>query len=417
MKSHTPFALRALPFGTSLLALACSTSTATPGADGGNGTPVVNDAGVDTSAGGSDASVVEGGGSNGGDTGVTSGGEAGDTGPGGDAALPVVITYIPGVTVSTLAGSDVAGTQDGTGAAAQFDNPTGLAIDANGNLLETDYDSGRVRLVSPAGVVTTIAAGTNFTDCFSAVVSTSGAYYIGTDSDDTGTKSAMSGTVWLVTPAGGGALATPTVVAQGFGRPRGLAPSSGGNLFVADRDQDLAEVVSVASGQASVLAGSPGVPGFVNATGGSAQFNTPVGAAAMSDGSFLVTDSGNNVVRRVTAGGVVTTFAGNGAATLVDGPCASASFNAARGIAVDAAGNVYVSDIGDHVIRRISTGCTVETVAGNGVAGYADGQGSAAEFYGQEGIAVTPDGKTIYVADGNGGDGSAYQRIRAISIP
>ena len=102
---------------------------------------------------------------------------------------------------------------------------------------------------------------------------------------------------------------------------------------------------------------------------------------------------------------------------MVDGPCTSAAFNAPRAVAADSAGNVYVSDIGNHVIRRISAACTVETAAGDGTAGFNDGVGTDAEFYGQEGIAVTPDGATVYVADGNGGDGSAYHRVRALTIP
>ena len=311
----------------------------------------------------------------------------------------------------------MAGTSDGTGAAAQFDNPTGIAIDGSGNLVVTDYDDGRVRYVTPAGVVTTIAAGQGFADSFFPVVGSDGRYYVGTDADSTGTKSTATGTVWLVTPASG-QIVMPVVVARGFDRPRGIAPMSGGDLFIADRVRDVVEAVSVTSSAISPLAGSPGVPGDGDGTGASARFNGPVGAAAMPDGSFLVTDAVNNVVWRVTAAGVVTTFAGNGVVGLVDGPCASASFNAARGVAVDSSGNVYVSDIGNDVIRRIDTSCAVETLAGlPGQKGYADGAGDAAIFYGQEGITVTPNGQTVYVADGNGGDGSNHQRVRALTIP
>jgi sugar lactone lactonase YvrE len=377
--------------------------------DAGPGTIRLKDAGGPAeTADGAPAAHVDGGGSLGDDAAA----------PPDDAALPPqVIDYVDGVLVSTLAGSNAAGTMDGTGTAAHFDNPTGMAIDANGNLLVTDYDSSLVRLVTPAGAVTTIAAGSTFADPFAAVVATDGTYYVQTDADSTGVKSATSGTIWQVTPLGGGAIATPTVVAQGLGRPRGLAPVAGGNLFVVDLTEQVAEELTVATGQASLLAGAAGAAGDVNATGASARFNAPTGAATMPDGSFLVTDSANNVVRRITTGGVVTTYAGNGVANLVDGSCASASFNAARGVAVDAAGNAYVSDIGNHVIRRISVACVVETLAGNGTAGFADGPGSAAELYGQEGIAVTPDGKTVYVADGNGGNGAAYHRVRAIAIP
>jgi sugar lactone lactonase YvrE len=356
-----------------------------------------------------------------GDPGSTSPGQTdgGGSGPGegGDAGpVPVVTHYVAGVTVSTLAGSSVSGNQDGNGAAARFANPTGIALDAKGNLVVTDYDDGRVRLVTPAADVTTIAAGTGFSDSFCAVVATDGKYYVQTDANSSGVKDAMTGTIWLVTPLSGGGIAMPTVVAQNFGRPRGMAAMAGGNLFVVDRTQELAETLDVSTGQTTVLAGTAKMSGYVDGTGGSARFNGPVGAAPMPDGSFVVTDAGNNVVRRVTAGGVVSTLAGNGAPGLVDGPCASASFNAARGVAVDTVGNVYVSDIGNHVIRRINTQCNVETVAGDGKAGFKDGAGNTAEFYGQEGIAVTPNGGTIYVADGNAGDGSAFHRVRAITI-
>ncbi len=380
-------------------------ATPTNGADSGK---TIADAGASTPPGSEAGTVTPpGGGAN----------DASATDEGDAAPLPVMINYLPGATVSTLAGSSVAGTLDGTGAAAQFDNPTGMALDANGNLLVTDYDSGRVRLVSPAGVVTTIAAGTGFVNPFASVVATDGSYYVQTDANASGVKDTMTGTIWRVTPLSDGAIAMPTVVGQNLGRPRGMAPIAGGNLFVVDRTQEIAETLAVTTGQTPFLAGAVTIAGYVNATGAAARFNSPIGAAAMPDGSFLVTDEANNVVRRVTAGGVVTTFAGNGSPTLVDGPCASASFNAARGVAVDAEGNAYVSDIGNHVIRRISVACVVETVAGDGTAGFNDGAGNLAEFYGQEGIGVTPDGTTVYVADGNGGDGSAHQRVRAIAIP
>jgi sugar lactone lactonase YvrE len=358
------------------------------------------------------------GGNGEGGAGGEEGGATGDAGEDVDAApLPVVTSYLSGVTVSTLAGSDVAGSQDGTGAAAQFDNPTGMALDATGNLLTCDYDDGHVRLVTPAGVVTTLAEeAAHFVDPFATAVASDGKYYVQTDANSSGVKNTTTGTIWLVTPING-SIATPTVVAENLDRPRSLAPIAGGNLFVMDRTLNIAETLTVASGQVTVIAGASGTSGDVDATGASARFNYPSGAAAMPDGSFLVTDSGNNVVRRVTATGVVTTYAGNGLPTLIDGPCASASFNAPRGVAVDAAGNAYVSDIGDHVIRIITVGCAVQTLAGNLTMGYADGPGSGAAFYGQEGIGVTPDGKTVYVADGNGGDGSAHHRIRALAMP
>jgi sugar lactone lactonase YvrE len=386
------------------LALACSGGNGTSGPVAGNGGAAPDaGAGADASSPHADAGGV--------------GGDGSVAGDGGGPSVPAVVHYVAGVTVSTLAGSDAHGTQDGTGAAAQFDNPTGIALDPSGNLLVTDYDSGRVRRVTAGGVVTTLATQTGFSDAFAAVVASDGSYYVETDANSAGTKAEMTGTIWRLTPPTGSGLGALAVVATGFGRPRSLAPSGGGNLFVVDRTRGVAELVTVATGQVAVVAGTDGTTGDQDGTGASARFNSTIGAAAMPDGSFVVSDSGNNQIRRVTTSGVVTTLTGTGIPSLVDAPCASAGFNAPWGVAVDAAGDIYVSDRGNHVIRRISAACVVETIAGDAAAGYADGAGSSAQFYGQEGIAVSADGKTLYVADGNGGDGSAFHRIRAVAVP
>ena len=336
-----------------------------------------------------------------------------------DAGPPPIgtVTFVAGVTVSTLAGSASTGATDGTGGAAEFDNPTGIAIDGSGNLVVTDYDDALVRLVTPAGVVTTVASASNFVDPFDVFVASDGTYYVGTDSNTAGAKTATSGTIWRVVPATGGAVAAPVVIAQGFYRPRGLAPATGGGLFVSDRDKSIVEILPLAIATPSFLAGISGNPGFRDGSGSSAEFDAPVGIAVLPDGSWAVADSYNNRVRRVTPAGVVTTLAGDGTYALNDGPAATARFAHPSAVAADATGNVYVSDIASHRIRRIDPAGHVETLAGDGTASYADGPGSEAEFYGQEGIAVTPDGKTLYVADGNGGNGTAHSHVRAIAIP
>jgi sugar lactone lactonase YvrE len=352
----------------------------------------------------------------------TPGGGGADAGSDdGAAAMPIIgtLTFLPGVNVTTLAGSALGGKQDGTGAGAQLDNPTGIAIDATGNLIVTDYDSALVRLVTPAGVVTSIT-GTNssFQFPFAAAVATDGTYYVETDADNTGVKDTMTGTIWRVPTPVAGATVTPVVVAQGFGRPRGLAPVQGGNLFVSDRTQDIVETLTTASSTVTFVAGGVGMAGFADGTGKGALFDSPIGVAALPGGAgWLVADTANNRIREVTPAGVVTTFAGSGTLGINDGPRLSAYFNTPRAVAVDAAGNAYVSDAGNHRIRRIGTDGNVVTVAGDGTMSFADGAGSAAEFYGQEGIAVTTNGATVYVADGNGGDGSAHNRVRAIAIP
>ena len=363
-----------------------------------------NDAGADDA---SDASTVP-------PVDASDGGAPVDAGPPRDAGT---IDFVSGVVVSTLAGSDVAGSADGTGAAAQFNDPTGMAIDPQGNLLVTDYTGSLVRRVTPQGVVTTLARGTTFVGPFAAVVATDGTYYVETDFNSAGVKNDSSGTIWRVDPLLDGGVATPSLSAQGFGRPRGLAAIAGGDLFIADRLREIVETFDTAHGTLTFLAGGGGDGGFQDGTGAGAQFDSPIGAVALADGSVLVADTNNNRIRRVEASGAVTTFAGDGAPGVNDGPRLGAEFDSPRDVAVDLAGNVYVSDAGNHRIRRIRVDGNVDTLAGDGSAGFRDGAGAQAEFYGQEGIDVTPDGKIVYLADGDSGDGSPYHRVRALALP
>ena len=380
---------------------------ATPPADAT--TP--NDAGPDASSGDSCTEDC-----NGQEAGSGAGNDAGPDAA--DAGIEAgTVDFVPGVTVTTLAGSDVAGEQDGTGAAAEFDNPTGVALDGLGNLVVIDYGGATVRAVSPAGVTTTVAAAPLFMGPFDVIV-VGGVYYVGTDFDPSGVKGTSTGTIWSVTPLADGGVAAPVVVAQGFGRPRGLAPISAGTIFVTDRSTSVVDDVDVTTGVATLVAGS-GTPGFQNGVGVGAQFSLPIGAAALPGGAVLVADAANNRIRQVAQDGTVTTFAGTGVPSINDGPRLTAAFSAPCDVAVDAAGNVYVSDAGNHRIRRIRIDGNVDTVAGDGTAGFQNGAGASAEFYGQEGLDVTADGKTIYVADGNDGEASSspYHRIRAVAVP
>jgi sugar lactone lactonase YvrE len=348
---------------------------------------------------------------------------AGDTG-----SFLGTVDYVPGVTVATLAGSASAGSSDGTGGAASFENPTGLARAATGELYVTEYDGNRVRAVTPAGGVTTIGQATGFVGPFSAaVVPTTGLLVLGTDFDSSGVKGATTGTVWRLptTAADAGAVA-PLVVLAGMGRPRGLAGLTDGRLFVSDRLRSVVGLLDLGTGTLTPLAGQANVTGYVDGVGSGAQFSLPHGCAQLADGSVLVADTGNHRLRRVALDGTVSTWAGSGGAGTHDGPRLAARFQSPRDVAVDAAGNVYVVDIGltlasgarvDVRVRRIAPSGVVQTLAGDGAAGFVEGAGSTAEFYGLEGIEVTPDGKTVYVTDGNGGDGSAHHRIRKIAIP
>ena len=324
------------------------------------------------------------------------------------------ITFVAGTAVATLAGSEIAGSKEGIGDAAQFNNPTGIALDGSGNLFVAEYDGARVRKVTKAGATSTITSQKGFVEPFGVTFVSAEELLVQTDDNNAGVKSASSGTLWNV-PVGTGVA---TMLVGGLGRPRGIAHLTANTVVVSDRTLQTISLLDQANGTLTPLAGADGNNGYVDGNGASARFDGPVGAAILPDSSILVADSNNHCLRQVTKEGTVTTFAGNGTKGMADGPRAAARFDRPVALAIDSAGVVYISDQGDnHRIRRVTLKGDVETVAGNGVAGFADGAGDLAEFYGQEGIAVDPDGKILYVADGNSGDASMHHRIRKITLP
>ena len=145
------------------------------------------------------------------------------------------------------------------------------------------------------------------------------------------------------------------------------------------------------------FAGS-GSQGSVNGFGNSASFNVPLGIAADAAGNIYVADLGTNLIRKINSNGLVTTLAGSGADGSANGTGTGASFSSPNGVAVDAAGNIYVADYGNNLIRKINPDGVVTTLAGSGAAGSANGTGTAASFFSPAGVAVDGAGN-VYVAD------------------
>jgi NHL repeat/Fibronectin type III domain len=230
--------------------------------------------------------------------------------------------------------------------------------------------------VTPAGVVTTLSS---FSGVGGTAVDAAGNIYFG-DSDR----------ISKLTPAG-----SVTTLASGFfSSTYGVAVDSAGNVFVAEElGHDIRQVTP--AGLVTTLAGS-GVASYADGTGAAAGFRYPTGVAVDAAGIVYVADLENNRVRKVTPAGEVTTLAGSGPG-FADGTGAAASFNGVIALAVDALGNVYVSDRGQRIRMVTSTG-VVTTLAGSGTAGFADGTGAAAAFNFPVGIAVGSDSK-VYVAD------------------
>jgi sugar lactone lactonase YvrE len=153
----------------------------------------------------------------------------------------------------------------------------------------------------------------------------------------------------------------------------------------------------------TTFAGGTGGPGFQDGNPGIASFNRPVAVAADAHGNLYLADHGNHTIRKISSTGMVSTIAGTGGLPgVLDGPGQDARFNLPSGLAVDAAGGIYVSDTGNHTIRRISPSGNVSTIAGlAGVPGLIDGEAAAARFHTPTGLALAPDGSIVVADTGN----------------
>ncbi len=269
----------------------------------------------------------------------------------------VNVACYPFATVATIAGTPgVSGSTDATGPAASFSHPFGVVVDSAGNYFVGDLINNEVRKVTPAGVVTTFAGTT--------------------------THSTADG----------------TGAAAGFYAPSGLAIDASDNLYVVDRLNYTIRKITPA-GVVTTLAGQAGSPGSANGTGSAASFSSSFyGLAVDSQGNVYVADMSNNEIRKITPAGVVTTFAGSTTPGSADGAALSASFSAPAGIAIGPNDDVYVSEVGNHRIRKITQAGVVSTIAGAGTPGNNDGTGSAAKFNQPYGLTVDANGM-IYVAD------------------
>ena len=258
-------------------------------------------------------------------------------------------------TFAGLAGS--AGSANGT-TAARFSFPSGVCIDTAGTLFVADQANETIRKVTRSGIVRTLAGTTGVTG----------------STDGTG-------------------------AAARFYNPFGIAISPAGNVFVADTYNHTIRKVTRA-GVVTTLAGSAGNIGSADGTGSAARFNFPFGIAIDKAGNLFVADSENSAIRKVTSVGVVTTLAGTaGAPGSADGTGSAARFDDPYGVYADTAGNVFVADTGNHTIRKVTSAGVVTTLAGTaGAYGSTDGTGSEARFNNPFGIALNKAGN-VFVTD------------------
>ncbi|MCB9554601.1 MAG: SMP-30/gluconolactonase/LRE family protein [Deltaproteobacteria bacterium] len=318
-----------------------------------------------------------------------------------------------GPQVSTLAGGASSGSTDGPGSTARFDNPANVVHSASG-LYVADYNNGTLRKITINGTVTTLTQQQNFSAPFALALTPNGTLYASTDGNDLGQETyGQTGTLWQIDTITGLA----TVVLRDIGNPRGIAAISDDKLLIVDPSHHTLRILTISTKSMATIAGSYDQAGDIDATGAAARFNTPYDVVIDSQGNFYVADQGNHKLRKVTPGGVVSTFAGAGSAATKDGSGVTAQFDQPQGLAIDKNDTIYLSELAGHVLRRITSAAVVTTIAGDGTAGFADGDRSTARFFGLEGIDVSIDGATLFVADGNRGGSDPYHRIRQIILP
>jgi hypothetical protein len=286
--------------------------------------------------------------------------------------------------VTTLAGSPgIYGSSNGTGAAARFLNPTAMAVDSAGNLFVADSGNHTIRqIVIATGVVTTLAgsAGTSgssngtgtaarFAGPTGLAVDGAGHLFVADSGNHTIRQIVIATGVvtTLAGSAGTSGSSDGTGTTAQFAGPSGMAVDSAGNLFVADKNNHTIRQIVINTGAVTTLAGTAGTSGSSDSTGTAAQFYQPSGLATDNTGNLFVSDTVNHTIRQIViATGVVTTIAGSaGTSGSSDGTGTTARFNSPMSVACNGTSDLYIADRYNNTIRKvvIATG-VVSTVAG-----------------------------------------------------
>ena len=326
--------------------------------------------------------------------------------------------------ITTVAGSSGGSLDDGSPAtSAQLQTPTGVAVDAAGNLFIADADDNRIRQVTAATGIITTAAGTGgpgFSGDGGPATSVQLSTPTGVAIDAAGNlfiADADDHRIRQVAPGGNISTVAGTGTAGFFGddglattaqlqTPTGVAVDAAGNLFIADADNNRIRRVAVDTGIITTVAGT-GQAGFSGdgdaAT--NAQLRTPTGIAVDAAGNLFIADAANNRIRRVAADGIITTFTGTGVAGFNgdEGEATAAELNFPYYVALDAAGNLYIADQGNFRIRQVAADGIITTVAGTGHAGFSGDGDSAtsARLSVPYGVALDAAGNLFIADQGN----------------
>lgn len=330
-----------------------------------------------------------------------------------------VFTYNFTFYVTVLAGNGSVGFVNGPGATASFRAPTDVVTDASGNIYVTDNGNNAIRKITPDGVVTTLAGGQTTGSADGTGSNASFGYLTGITIDANGMlyvsdagnyrirKVTLAGVVTTLAGSSYGFADGAATFAQ-FRTPGGIGVDKSGNVFVTDGANNKVRKITP-NGVVTTLAGT-GIPGANDGPGASATFNYPEGLAVDNSGNVFVSEGnstqgfnnasypGNNKIRKITPDGTVSTFAGSGTAGSDDGTGTAASFYYPYGLRFDSNGNLFVVDMQISHIRKITPGGVVSTFAGVLGSGAINGPLNVASFKKPTGIAIDNNGN-YYIAD------------------
>ena len=335
-----------------------------------------------------------------------------------DLSLGIITTFAGDGTISPGGGPGAYG-DGGPATSAQLHLPMGVAVDTNFNVYIADTGDNTIREVTTDGNIATIA-GDSFPsyqgDAGLAInaelhgpedvaVDSSGNIYIADTQNAYIRKVTSDGNINFIAGDGsigftgdGGYATSADLIA-----PFALAVDSSGNVYFAENGDSRIRRIDAKSLDISTVAGN-GTPGFSGdgSTATSAEMNSPTGLAVDSSGNLYIADSLNRRIRKVASGGSISTFAGNGTFSYSGdgGPAGKAQLNTPQGVAADSSGNLYIADTLNNVVRKVSPNGTISNYAGNGGAG-SSGDGSAAtsaQLNGPQGLALDAAGN-LFIAD------------------
>jgi sugar lactone lactonase YvrE len=334
----------------------------------------------------------------------------------------------PAGIISTIAGNGTGGFggDGGTAIAAQLYEPRDVTIDSMGNIYIADYANYRIRMITPGGMIRTVAgngtAGFSGDGGFATAaqlnqpsgvsIDSMGKIYISDERNNRIRAFWVSGAIetvagngtWGFSGDGGPATAAKLYC------PSGLVGDSSGNLYIADTCNDRIRMIAP-NGTIRTVAGNGSPAGIIDGIATSVPLFSPWDVAADSEGNIYVAQPGINRICKFTVGGTISTVAGNGYKGFSGdgGPATAAQLNAPWGIAADSAGNIYIADTSNHRIRKVSPDNLISTVAGNGTAGFSGdgGPATAAQLSQPNDVAVDSAG-ILYIAD------SGNQRVRIV---